>query len=175
MANSIQLPALSFDIGLVAVRSILRCCARQRALGRSCQAPESPFKNLPSNRQRVLNANHTAHDLLKELGRGQNAARPAPKVVNFLRQVEDLSTPLTDWQDELGALREEMQAIKAAVEPPARQMVRSFAEMVRTAPAPAHYLSSSSSSSSPARPAEHVTAKWWSVLAIARRSVYFAA
>jgi ABC-type enterochelin transport system substrate-binding protein len=60
------------------------------------------LKNLPSNRERVLNANHAAHDLLKELGRGQNATRPAPKVVNFLRQVEDLtkdllSTPLTDW------------------------------------------------------------------------------
>jgi hypothetical protein len=47
------------------------------------------------------------------------------KTVEFLQQVEELtkdllSTPLTDWQDELGALRKEMQAIKAAVEPPAR-------------------------------------------------------
>jgi hypothetical protein len=60
------------------------------------------LKKLPSNRERVLNANHTAHDLLKELGRGQNTARPALKVVSFLRQVEDLTkdlllTPLTDW------------------------------------------------------------------------------
>ena len=59
------------------------------------------LKNLLSNRERVLNANHTTHDLLKELRRGQNRARLAPKVVNFLRQVEDLtkdllSTPLTD-------------------------------------------------------------------------------
>ena len=122
------------------------------------------MKNLPSNRERVLNANHTAHDLLKELGRGQNAARPAPKVVNFLRQVEDLtkdllSTPLTDWQHELEALRrdlkQEIQAVKAAVEPPARQTVRSFAEAAARAPGPAHYQSShSSSSSSPTRPAE---------------------
>ena len=48
-------------------------------------APGGLLKNLPSNRERVLNANHTAHDLLKELGRGQNTERPAPKVVNFLR------------------------------------------------------------------------------------------
>jgi hypothetical protein len=104
-----------------------------------------------------LNANHTAHDLLNELGRGQNVARPAPKVVNFLRQVEDLtkdllSTPLTDWQQELEALRrdlkQEIQAVKAAVEPPARQTVRSFAEAVARAPGPAHYQSSYSSSSS---------------------------
>ena len=123
-------------------------------------ASGGPLKNLPSNRERVLNANHTAHDLLKELGRGQNAAKPAPKVVNFLRQVEDLtkdllSTPLTDWQDELSALRKEMQAIKAAVEPPARQTVRSFAEAATRALGLAHYQSSySSSSSSPTRPAE---------------------
>lgn len=60
-----------------------------------------PLKNLPSNRERVLNVNHGAHDLLKELGRSQNT-RPTPKDVNFLRQVENLtkdllSTPLTDW------------------------------------------------------------------------------
>ncbi|OKP13240.1 hypothetical protein PENSUB_1076, partial [Penicillium subrubescens] len=86
-------------------------------------ASGGPLKNLLSNRERVLNANHAAHDLLKELGRGQNATRPAPKVVNFLRQVEDLtkdllSTPLTDWQQELEALRrdlkQEIQAVKAA-------------------------------------------------------------
>jgi hypothetical protein len=116
------------------------------------------LKNLPSNRERVLNVNHGAHDLLKELGRSQST-RPTPKVVNFLRQVEDLtkdllSTPLTDWQQELSALRKEMQAIKAVVEPPARQTVRSFAEAAARAPGPAHYQSSSSSSSSPTRPAE---------------------
>jgi hypothetical protein len=121
------------------------------------------LKNLPSNRERVLNANHAAHDLLKELGRGQST-RPTPKVVNFLRQVEDLtkdllSTPLTDWQQELEALRrdlkQEIQAVKAAVEPPARQTIRSFAEVAARAPAPAHFQSShSSSSSSPTRPAE---------------------
>ncbi|OKP12423.1 hypothetical protein PENSUB_2159, partial [Penicillium subrubescens] len=101
-------------------------------------ASGGPLKNLPSNRERVLNANHAAHDLLKELGRGQNATRPAAKVVNFLRQVEDLtkdllSTPLTDWQQELEALRRDLKqeittAVKAAVEPPARQTIRSFAE-----------------------------------------------
>jgi hypothetical protein len=124
------------------------------------------LKNLPSNRERVLNANHTAYDLLKELSSGQKEARPpaaTPKIVNFLRQVEELtkdllSTPLTDWQHELEALRkdlkQEIQAVKAAVEPPARQTVRSFAEAAARAPAPAHYLSSSSSSSSPTRPAE---------------------
>jgi hypothetical protein len=122
------------------------------------------LKNLPSNRERVLNANHAAHDLLKELGRGQNTTRPAPKVISFLRQVEDLtkdllSTPLTDWQQELEALRRDLKqeitlAVKAAAEPPARQTVRSFAEIVRTMPTPAHYLSSSSLSSSPTRPAE---------------------
>ncbi|OKP14957.1 hypothetical protein PENSUB_4302, partial [Penicillium subrubescens] len=126
-------------------------------------ASGGPLKNLPSNRERVLNANHAAHDLLKEIGRGQNATRPAPKVVNFLRQVEDLtkdllSTPLTDWQQELEALRrdlkQEIQAVKAAVEPPARQTIRSFADAAARAPAPAHFLSSSSSSSSPTRPAE---------------------
>jgi hypothetical protein len=121
------------------------------------------LKNLPSNRERVLNVNHGAHDLLKELGKGQST-RPIPKVVNFLRQVEDLtkdllSTPLTDWQQELEALRrdlkQEIQAVKAAVEPPARQTVRSFAEAAARAPGPAHYQSShSSSSSSPTRPAE---------------------
>jgi hypothetical protein len=122
------------------------------------------LKNLPSNRERVLNVNHGAHDLLKELGRSQSA-RPAPKVVSFLRQVEDLtkdllSTPLTDWQQELEALRRDLKqeittAIKAAVEPPARQTIRSFAEAAARAPAPAHFLSStSSSSSSPTRPAE---------------------
>jgi hypothetical protein len=113
-----------------------------------------------------LNVNHGAHDLLKELGRGQNAARPAPKVVNFLRQVEDLtkdllSTPLTDWKQELEALRrdlkQEIQAVKAAVEPLARQTIRSFAEAAARGPAPAHFLSSySSSSSSLTRPAEVV-------------------
>ncbi|OKP12961.1 hypothetical protein PENSUB_1343 [Penicillium subrubescens] len=145
------------------------------------------LKNLPSNRERVLSANHTAHDLLKELGRGQNAARPAPKVVNFLRQVEDLtkdllSTPLTDWQQELEALRRDLKqeittAIKAAAEPPARQTAEAInlalesssrripnrvlpreipigSPSVRTMPGPAHYLSSSSSSSSLTRPAE---------------------
>jgi hypothetical protein len=63
-------------------------------------ASGSLLKNLPSNRERVLNVNHGVHDLLKELGRSQSA-RLAPKVVSFLRQVEDLtkdllSTPLTD-------------------------------------------------------------------------------
>ena len=81
---------------------------------------------------------------------------------NFLRQVEDLtkdllSTPLTDWQHELEALRkdlkQEIQAVKAAVEPPAMQTVRSFAEAAARAPAPAHCLSHSSSSSG-VRPAE---------------------
>jgi hypothetical protein len=85
-----------------------------------------------------------------------------PKVVNFLRQVEELtkdllSTPLTDWQHELEALRkdlkQEVQAVKAAVEPPARQTVRSFAEAAARAPAPAHCLSHGSSSSA-VRPAE---------------------
>ena len=48
-----------------------------------------------------------------------------------------------------------MQAIKATVEPPARQTVRSFAEAAARAPEPAHYQSSySSSSSSLTRPAE---------------------
>jgi hypothetical protein len=66
---------------------------------------------------------------------------------------------LTDWQQELEALRRDLKqeitlAVKAAAEPPARQTVRSFAEIVRTMPAPAHYLSSSSLSSSPKRPAE---------------------
>ena len=98
-------------------------------------ASGGPLKNMPSNRERVLNANHTAHDLLKELGRSQNA-KPPPKVVSFLRQVEDLakdllSTPLTDWQHEPEALRkdlkQEIQAVKAAVEPLERQTVRSFA------------------------------------------------
>jgi ABC-type enterochelin transport system substrate-binding protein len=70
------------------------------------------LKNLPSIRERVLNVNHGAHDLLKELGRSQNA-KPAPKVVNFLRQVEELTkdlllTPLTDWQHELEALRKDL-------------------------------------------------------------------
>jgi hypothetical protein len=32
-------------------------------------ASGGPLKNLPSNRERVLNVNHGAHDLLKELGR----------------------------------------------------------------------------------------------------------
>ncbi|PKX88473.1 uncharacterized protein P174DRAFT_473460 [Aspergillus novofumigatus IBT 16806] len=49
-------------------------------------------------------------------------------MVEFLRQVEDLtkdllSTPLNDWQDELDALRKEMQPIKTAIEPPARPSV----------------------------------------------------
>lgn len=76
-----------------------------------------------------MNANHAAHDLLEALGRGQNAARLAPKVVNFLRQVEDLtkdllSTPLTDWQHELQTLRHHLKqevntAIKATAELPA--------------------------------------------------------
>jgi hypothetical protein len=43
------------------------------------------FKNLLSNRERVLNANYTTHDLLKELRRGLNIVKLAPKVVNFLR------------------------------------------------------------------------------------------
>jgi hypothetical protein len=101
------------------------------------------LKNLPSNRERVLNVNHGAHDLLKELGRSQST-RLTPKVVNFLRQVEDLtkdplSTPLTDWQQELSALRKEMQAIKAAVELLARQIVRSYAEAAARALGLAHY------------------------------------
>jgi hypothetical protein len=124
-------------------------------------APGGPLKNLPSNRERVLNINHSAHALLKEVSSGQKGPRaPAAstKVVEFLRQVEDLtkdllSTPLNDWQDELGALRKEIQAIKTAIEPPVRPSVRSFAEAAARAPAPAHYLSSSSSSS-PTRPAE---------------------
>ncbi|CEJ62943.1 hypothetical protein PMG11_11428 [Penicillium brasilianum] len=122
-------------------------------------APGGPLKNLPSNRERVLNVNHTAYDLLKELSSGQKGARPAPpKVVSFLKQVEELtkdllSTPLTDWQDELSALRKEMQAIKAAVEPPARQTIKSFAEAAARALAPAHCLSYGSSSSG-VRPAE---------------------
>jgi hypothetical protein len=67
-------------------------------------APGGLLKNLPSNRERVLNANHTAYDLLKELSSGQKGARPpivSPKIVNFLRQIEELTkdlllTPLTD-------------------------------------------------------------------------------
>jgi hypothetical protein len=110
------------------------------------------LKNVPSIRQRVLNANHTARDPLKELSSVQKGAKPPLKVVSFLRQVEDLtkdllSTPLTDWQQELEALRkdlkQEIQAVKAAVEPPARQTVRSFAEAAARAPAPAHCLSHS--------------------------------
>lgn len=55
-----------------------------------------------------------------------------------------LSSPLNDWQHELSALRQGMHAIKAAIEPPTRPSVRSFAEAAARAPAPAHYLSSSS-------------------------------
>ena len=112
-------------------------------------ASGGPLKNMPSNRERVLNANHTTHDLLKELGRSQNAVRLAPKVVNFLRQVEDLtkdllSTPLTDWQQELEALRRDLKqeittVIKVATEPLARQIVRSFAEAATRALGLAHY------------------------------------
>jgi hypothetical protein len=70
-----------------------------------------------------------------------------------------LSTPLTDWQQELEALRRDLKQeittiIKAAAEPLARQTVRSFAEAAARAPALAHYLSSSSSSSLLTRPAE---------------------
>ncbi|OKP12115.1 hypothetical protein PENSUB_2275 [Penicillium subrubescens] len=138
-----------------------------RGVGPAPGASGGPLKNLPSNRERVLNVNHGARDLLKELGRSQNTARLAPKVVSFLRQVEDLtkdllSTPLTDWQQELEALRRDLKqeittAVKAAVEPPARQTIRSFAEVAARAPAPAHFQSSySSSSSSLTRPAEVV-------------------
>lgn len=67
-------------------------------------APGGPLKNLPSNRERVLNVNHATYDLLKELKSGQKGARPpaaTPKIVDFLTQVEELtkdllSTPLTD-------------------------------------------------------------------------------
>ncbi|OKP13228.1 hypothetical protein PENSUB_1086, partial [Penicillium subrubescens] len=61
---------------------------------------------------------------------------------------------------ELEALRRDLKqeittAVKAAVEPPARQTIRSFAEVAARAPALAHFQSShSSSSSSPTRPAE---------------------
>ena len=52
------------------------------------------LKSLLSNRERVLNVNYTAYNLLKELGRSQNTIRLAPKIVNFLRQVEDLTKDL---------------------------------------------------------------------------------
>lgn len=69
-----------------------------------------------------------------------------------------LSTPLTNWQQELDALRRDVKqeiitAVKAAVEPPARQTVRPSAEIAARAPAPAHCLSHSSSSSG-VRPAD---------------------
>jgi hypothetical protein len=120
------------------------------------------LKNLPSNRERVLNANHDAQALLKALRSKQNGAK-APesqyaKIADFLKGMEALTkdlllTPLqTDWQAELAAIRKDMQDTKTAVEPPARQTVRSFADQARMAPAPVHYLSSSSSSgSAPAR------------------------
>jgi hypothetical protein len=56
-----------------------------KGVGPALGASGGLLKNLLSNRERVLNVNHGAHDLLKELGRSQNAARPAPKVVSFLR------------------------------------------------------------------------------------------
>lgn len=61
------------------------------------------MRNLPSNRERVLNINHHVHALLKEASSGQRGARaPAgasPKVIDFLRKVvgltkDLLSTPL---------------------------------------------------------------------------------
>jgi hypothetical protein len=71
-----------------------------------------------------------------------------------------LSTLLTDWQQELEALRrdlkQEIQAVKAAVELLARQTIRLFADAAARAPALAYFLSSSSSSSSLTRPAEVV-------------------
>ncbi|GFF59016.1 hypothetical protein IFM51744_09765 [Aspergillus udagawae] len=102
-------------------------------------ASGGPLKNLPTNRERVLNINHGAQALLKE-------------VEDLTKDL--LSTPFNDWQDELNALRKEMQPMKTAIEPPARPSVRTFAEIAASAPAPAHYLLSSLSNSSPTRPAE---------------------
>jgi hypothetical protein len=52
-------------------------------------APGGPLKNLPSNRERVLNVNHGAHVLLKEVNSGQKGARDLiaafTKIVEFLR------------------------------------------------------------------------------------------
>jgi hypothetical protein len=45
-------------------------------------APGGPLKNLPSNRERVLNANHDAQALLKALRSKQNGAK-APENNNF--------------------------------------------------------------------------------------------
>jgi hypothetical protein len=96
------------------------------------------LKNPPSNSERVLNANHETQALLKALRSNQNGAK-APesqyaKIADFLKGVEALTKDLplmplqTDWQAELAAIRKDMQDIKSAVEPPARQTVRSFAE-----------------------------------------------
>ena len=60
-------------------------------------ASGSPLKNMPSNRERVLNVNHGAHALLKEVSRSQKGPRApiaaSTKIVEFLRQVEDLTLP----------------------------------------------------------------------------------
>ncbi|KAJ5894554.1 hypothetical protein N7495_006245 [Penicillium taxi] len=110
----------------------------------------------PMNRERVRNTNQEAHALLKDISSGQNFN---PKVTSFLKSVEELtkdllSTPMNDWQDELGALRRDIQGIKAAIEQPSKQIVESFAKMAAKAPAPAHFLSSQSLGSEPARPME---------------------
>ncbi|KAJ5907778.1 hypothetical protein N7495_000460 [Penicillium taxi] len=110
----------------------------------------------PTNRERVRNTNQEAHALLKDISSGQNFN---PKVTSFLKSVEELTkdlllTPMNDWQDELGALRRDIQGIKAAIEQPSKQIVESFAKMAAKAPAPAHFLSSQSSGSEPARPME---------------------
>ncbi|KAJ5895447.1 hypothetical protein N7495_007138 [Penicillium taxi] len=76
----------------------------------------------PTNRERVRNTNQEAHALLKDISSGQNFN---PKVTSFLKSVEELtkdllSTPMNDWQDELGALRRDIQGIKAAIEQPSK-------------------------------------------------------
>ncbi|KAJ5894144.1 hypothetical protein N7495_005835 [Penicillium taxi] len=63
------------------------------------------------NRERVQKVNHEAYTLLKDIGNSQN--RFSPKVATFLQSVRELtkdflSTPLNDWQEELGALRKKI-------------------------------------------------------------------
>ncbi|KAJ5718814.1 hypothetical protein N7488_004460 [Penicillium malachiteum] len=112
-----------------------------------------------------MNNNNDAKNLLR-LIQDHSGLRAPPRLVEYLRNVEDLTTDLirnpmgAQWSDQLARLqqdnekiRSDLSAIRLAQQAPIRPSVASYEPPARGAPAPAHHLSSHGcASSAPSSP-----------------------
>lgn len=110
--------------------------------------------------ERIMNANHDAKRLLEHI-QGHTGIKVPPPVLQYVKAMHALTMDLVrnpwgaDWKKDIDALRQEtlqikqdINAVRISTDQP-QNRVKSFADAVRQAPAPTHYLSEHGSGSSP--------------------------